>query len=420
MSQPTRILLALILGLALGIAGAHFGWEGAVAYAAPVGGMWLDSLRMTIVPLVVALLVTGIGRTADSARGGGLALRAVILFVAMLWLVTAIAAVLVPGLLTLWPMPADAAAALRGAVAHGAAPVGADAVKAAAAAPPIADFLKSIIPTNPIAAAAQDAMLPLIFFTTLFAVAVTRLEAPARERITGLFGAIEGAMLVMVGWVLLLAPIGVGALAFVTGINAGTAAIGALVHYILIVSCAGLAAWALAYPMAVFGGKVKLMDFVRAVVPAQAVALSTQSSLASLPAMLKACERLGVPIDTAGVPLPIAVAIFRVTSPAMNLAVAIYVAHWFGVPLTLGALLAGAVVAAITTVGSISLPGQVSFLTAITPIAAAMGVPIEPLALLVAVEMLPDLVRTVGNVTMDVAATVTVARHSREAEEEGG
>jgi len=212
----------------------------------------------------------------------------------------------------------------------------------------------------------------------------------------------------------------VGALAFVTGINAGTAAIGALVHYILIVSCAGLAAWALAYPMAVFGGKVKLMDFVRAVVPAQAVALSTQSSLASLPAMLKACERLGVPIDTAGVPLPIAVAIFRVTSPAMNLAVAIYVAHWFGVPLTLGALLAGAVVAAITTVGSISLPGQVSFLTAITPIAAAMGVPIEPLALLVAVEMLPDLVRTVGNVTMDVAATVTVARHSREAEEEGG
>ena len=408
MSQPARILLSLFLGLSLGIAGAHFGWAGAVPFVAPVGALWLDALRMTIVPLVVALLVTGIGRTADSARGGGLALRAVILFIAMLWLVTAIAAVLIPGLLHFFPMPADAAAALRSAAQQG----GGAAALPVGEAPPITEFLRSIVPTNPFAAAAQDAMLPLIFFTTLFAVAVTRLDAAARDRITGLFGAIEGAMLVMVGWVLLLAPIGVAALAFVTGINAGTAAIGALAHYIAIVSCAGFAAWALAYPLAVFGGKVKLMDFIRAVAPAQAVALSTQSSLASLPAMLKGCERLGVPIETAGVPLPIAVAIFRVTSPAMNLAVAIYVAHWFGVPLTAGTIAAGAVVAAITTVGSVSLPGQISFLTSITPIAFAMQVPIEPLALLVAVEMLPDIVRTVGNVTMDVAATLTVARKS--------
>src|SRR5690606_38731582 len=177
--------------------------------------------------------------------------------------------------------------------------------------------------------------------------------------ITGLFAAIEGAMLVMIGWVLWIAPVGVLALAFVVGVNAGTAAIGALAHYIIVVSCAGLAAWALAYPMAVWGASVKLGAFVRAVAPAQAVALSTQSSLASLPAMLKGCERLGVPIETAGVPLPIAVAIFRVTSPAMNLAVAIYVAHWMGIQLTPATIATGAVVAAITTMGSVSLPGQI-------------------------------------------------------------
>ena len=108
--------------------------------------------------------------------------------------------------------------------------------------------------------------------------------------------------------------------------------------------------------------------------------------------------------------MPIAVAIFRVTSPAMNLAVAIYVAHWMGIELSPSALFAGAAVAAITTIGSVSLPGQVSFLTSITPICVAMGVPIEPLALLVAVEMIPDLVRTVGNVTMDVAATSVISR----------
>lgn len=407
MSQTTRILAALILGLALGILGARLGWEGAVGVATPIGALWLDGLKMTIVPLVVALLITGIARTADSARGGRLAARSVILFLVLLWISTGIAALLTPALLQLWPMPAEAAAALRGAAGGGEVQV--------AAPPALAEFLKTIVPTNPFTAATQDAMLPLIFFVTLFAIAATRLPPEQRERIAGFFAAIEGAMLVMVNWVLWIAPVGVFALAFVTGIQAGTAAIGALGHYIIIVSCAGLAAWAMAYPVAMFMARLKLKDFVRATIPPQAVALSTQSSLASLPAMLKAATQLGVPIERAGVPLPIAVAIFRVTSPAMNLAVAIYVAHWFGVPLTPLTIATGAVVAAITTLGSVSLPGQISFLTAITPIAVAMGVPIEPLALLVAVEMLPDLVRTLGNVTMDVAATAAVTRERGEA-----
>ena len=307
-------------------------------------------------------------------------------------------------------MPAEAAAALNAALGAAKPDVG--------AAPGLADFLKTVVPTNPIAAAAGDAMLPLILFTTLFAVAVTRLEATSRDRITGLFGAIEQAMLEIVNWVLWIAPLGVFALAFVVGMKAGTAAIGALAHYIAIVSCGGLAAWALAYPVAVFGGRVRLRDFVRAAAPAQAVALSTQSSLASLPAMLRGCQQLGVPTEVAGVPLPIAVAIFRVTSPAMNLAVALYVAHWMGMELSASAIAAGAVVAAVTTLGSISLPGQVSFLTSVTPIALAMGVPLGPLALLVAVEMIPDLVRTVGNVTMDVAATTALGRRHGAAADE--
>jgi proton glutamate symport protein len=141
------------------------------------------------------------------------------------------------------------------------------------------------------------------------------------------------------------------------------------------------------------------------VAPAQAVAISTQSSLASLPPMLASAERLGVPLHAGGVVLPLAVALFRATSPAMNLAVVFYIAYWFGVELGPMQIAAGVATAAITTMGSVSLPGQVSFVTSITPIALAMGVPLEPLALLIAVEMLPDVVRTLGNVTMDVAVT---------------
>jgi Na+/H+-dicarboxylate symporter len=94
----------------------------------------------------------------------------------------------------------------------------------------------------------------------------------------------------------------------------------------------------------------------------------------------------------------------------MNLAVALYIAYWFGIPLTPTTLAAGIAAGALTTMGAAGIPGQASFVTSIAPICMAMGVPIEPLALLIAVETLPDLVRTIGNVSMDVAATAIVAR----------
>jgi proton glutamate symport protein len=402
------ILLALVLGLSLGMAWVHYGWDGrgtALQIADLIGGLWIDGLRMTIVPLIVALLVTGIARTADEARGGNLAFQSVGLFVVLLWVATALAAVLVPLLLERWPLSSEAANALKSGIKTSGA--------VAAQTPDTLAFLRSIIPTNPLAAAVDTALLPLIFFTSVFAVAVTRLAADARAPIVSFFSSVADAMLVVVGWVLWIAPVGVFALALTLGVNAGTAAIGALLHYIVIVTAAGFVAWFLAYPLALFGGRVPLGRFIAAVVPAQAVALSTQSSLATLPTMLKVCERLGISTVIAGVALPIAVAIFRITSPGMNLAVAIYVAHWFGIPLSPANIIAGAVVAGTTTLGTVSLPGQASFLTSVTPIAVAMGVPLEPLALLLAVEMIPDLVRTVGNVTMDVAATSTIARFNR-------
>jgi len=398
----------LILGITLGTLAATYPGDtltSAQSLATLVGGLWLDALKMTIIPLVMALLVVGIAGTAKSAQGSKLALHAVLLFIALLWIATIIAAFLIPGLLSLWPLSAETGALLKNALAAAPQP--------ATATPDIASFLRSIIPTNPIAAAAQDQLLPLILFTSLFAVALTRLPEDRSTIIINFFTAVADAMLIIIGWILWLAPLGVLALAFNLGATVGTSAIGALGHYILIVSSAGLLIWALAYPLAIFAGGAKPAAFFRATAAPIAVALSTQSSLASLPAMLKASEDLGVAPKTASVTLPMAVAIFRVTSPAMNLAVVLYVAHWLGTPITPPFLIAGVVVAAITTMSSVSLPGQISFLTSITPIALTMGVPLEPLALLVAVEMIPDLIRTAGNVVMDVAATVTLSKHTK-------
>jgi Na+/H+-dicarboxylate symporter len=230
--------------------------------------------------------------------------------------------------------------------------------------------------------------------------------------VVDLFRAIAEAMIVIVNWLLWLGPIGVFALAYVVGVRAGDDAFTALLHYIAIVSSVGIVILALAYPLAMVGARLPLRRFARGVAPAQAVGFSTQSSLASLPAMLKSSERLGVPVAASGVSLPLAVALFRATGPGMNMAVVLYIAHWYGMNLSPALIFMGVVVASITTFSAISLPGQVSFVLNIAPIALVMGVPIEPLALLIAVETIPDLFRTVGNVTMDVAVTATAARRS--------
>ncbi|TKD53252.1 dicarboxylate/amino acid:cation symporter [Sphingomonas baiyangensis] len=404
MSQPMRILLALFAGLAIGIglATVQPGWaEAGSAVAQPIGTMWLNALRMTIVPLVVALLVTGVAATARAAKASRLAGRAIAIFIGFLWLSSALGAAITLTLLDWFPLPADAGSALRAAFTS-AAPAG--------EVPPFSDFLVAMVPTNPIMAAAEDNFLPLIVFTLTFAFALTRLPDEPRDLLTRFFQAIADTMLVVIGWVLWLAPIGVGALAYVVGARAGTAAFGALVHYVAVVAGTGVLVWTLAYPTARLGGGVPLPRFVRAVFPAQAVAVSTQSSLASLPAMLRGTEALGLPVATAGVVLPLAVAIFRFTGPAMNLSVALYVAHVFGMALGPEQIAIGIAAAAITTLGAVSLPGSISFVSSIAPIALAMGVPIEPLALLVAVETMPDIIRTLGNVTMDVAVTSMVSR----------
>lgn len=408
MSQPMRILLALVAGIAAGIALAAWRPDAAIAgtsVAQPIGTMWLNALRMTIVPLVVALLVTGVAATARAARASKLAGRAIAVFLICLWSSSALGALFTLTLLDFFPLGAEAGNALKASFA-GAAPVG--------PVPPFSDFLIAMVPTNPVAAAAEDAFLPLIVFTVTFAFALTRLPQEPRELLSRFFQAIADAMLVMITWVLWLAPIGVFALAYVVGAKAGTAAFGALVHYVAIVAGTGILVWLLAYPTAIFAGRVKFGTFLRATSPAQAVAISTQSSLASLPAMLRGAEALNLPVAASGVVLPLAVAIFRFTGPAMNLSVALYVAHVFGIQLGPEQIAIGIAAAAITTLGAVSLPGTISFVSSIAPIALAMGVPIEPLALLVAVETLPDIVRTLGNVTMDVAVTSVVTRGQAE------
>lgn len=390
------------------LAGLMVGWTMAgssmidplVRLTEPVGTLWLRALQMTIIPLVAALLVIGIAKMIAAASAGRTAL-VMILTVAGLLVFSGVAATLAtPLLLEAFPPPPGAA----------------DLLKAPALAgqevPTIAAFIESLVAPNIIAAAAETSTLPLTIFFALFAIAVARLPAGQKTTMLAFFAALANAMLTIIGWVLWAAPVGVFALAVGVAAKAGGGAFATLAHYIVIVSAVGGIVLLAAYVLAIVGGRIAPLNFVRSVLPAQAVAISTQSSLASLPAMLDSARRLGVREEVADFTLPLAVAIFRATSPAMNLAVALYIAHLAGVELPLPVLAAGIAVAFIISVGSVSLPGSISFVISIGPIALAMGIPIEPLALLVAVEMLPDIMRTIGNVTMNVALSSFLNRQN--------
>ena len=243
----------------------------AMSVAAPVGALWLQALQMTILPLVTALLFLGVARSVAAAAAGATARRSLTLFAVLLLAGAVMAVLLTPLLLRTMPIPAEAALALAGAGVPAAGPV-----------PGIGDFLRSLVPANLLAAAAQDAMLPVIVFTALFALAATRLAKASRRLLTGLAEAVAGAMMVIIGWVLALAPLGVFALALGVAASSGTSAIAALAHYIAVVSTIGAVVLIAAYGVAIGIARQSPGGFARAAAPAQAVAISTQSSLASL------------------------------------------------------------------------------------------------------------------------------------------
>ncbi len=377
--------------------------DAATQPVALIGQLWLRALQMTIIPLVAALLVLGISQMARAARAGATARRMLILVFGVLLAGGVLTALVMPLLLEAFPIPETAGAIL------------ATGESADDTVPEIWAFLESLIAPNLIAAAGETAMLPLTIFFALFAVAVAGLPDGQRATLIGFFHALANAMLTIIGWVLWVAPVGVFALAIGVAARSGGDAFATLAHYILTVSAMGMLLLVAAYVLAVAAGRLSPLRFAREMVPSQAVAISTQSSLASLPAMLTSARRLGVADATADFVLPLAVAIFRATSPAMNLAVVIYVATLAGVELTPMIMIAGIAVAFIISVGSVSLPGSISFVISIGPIALAMGVPVAPLAILVAVEMLPDIIRTLTNVTMNVAVASAVDRGEREA-----
>lgn len=399
-------VLALASGVAAGAVVGASGDVGLMGFATEVeyiGALWLNLLRMTVVPLVFSLLVVGIASVADAASTGKLAARSLMVFGVLLASAAVFACVGFPAVLALWPVDQTAASAfIAGA---GEAPV------TPASPPTIGAWLAALAPGNPIQAAAEGAILPLVVFALFFGFAATRLPATQRDPMVAVLRAISETMIVIVRWVLYAAPIGVFALALGVGLTAGIGIVGLIFQYIVIVSVLTAAIVPMAFLFAIVWGRAGIARFTNATVPVLAVAISSRSSLASLPLMVeRSRDAMGVSERVANIVLPLAVAVFRMTSPVANLGVVFFCAAVFGVNLTPDKIVIGGFVAIAISIGSVGLPGEISFVASVAPICMAMGVPIELLGILVAVESVPDIFRTVGNVSGDMAATVIAAK----------
>ncbi|MGV8922553.1 MAG: dicarboxylate/amino acid:cation symporter [Thermomonas sp.] len=411
MSQTKRVMAGLVAGIVLGILLAwqspDLGLQIAVIVE-PFGKLWLNALQMTVVPLVFALVIVGINQASDAAHSGRVAKSAILTFIVLLTAAAVMTAVLAPlALSMIQPDPAVAAA------------IGGHIVEQPQVGSGWADALIAIVPTNAIAAAAASAMLPLVTFALFFGFALTRIDEAPRAQMIGFLKAVSDAMIVIVHWVLWAAPVGIFALVFALTARAGLGMLQALGIYILLECALYALAIALLIGVAVIFGRQPIGHFLSGLIPVQAVAASTQSSLATLPAMLDSAQnKLGYPARVSGLVLPMAVSLFRITSPIQYIATASFIAWALGVDLSFAQLATGVALSVLVSMGSVGLPGQAIFLATNLPITQAMGLPIAPLAVLMAVDAIPDVLATVGNVTGDMTATAVVATRNPDAKAE--
>jgi Na+/H+-dicarboxylate symporter len=404
MKESRRVLLALIAAVLLGIIIAASQYAPLIRGAdaiAPIGTLWVNAIRMTVIPLVVSLLITGVASVSDIKSIGRLGGRTLVTFVLLL---IGVAIVAIPVALAMFALlPAHGPLQLPpGAVEA------ANEISSGGEAQTFSAWIVSLLPANPIAAAAGGAMMPLILFTLLLALAIARSSEASRQTLTHFFRALTDAMLVMVRWVILAAPVGVFALVLPLAVHAGATLAGAIGFYVVAYSVASIGVTLLLYPVVAIAGRIPLRRFARAALPPQLIAFSSSSSIAALPALIETAEtNLKLPERVTGFVLPLAVSTFKIAAPVSWTIGALFVGWFYGVPLHAQSV---AMVAFAAVFLAFAVPGipRGAFIM-LTPLFLAIGLPAPGIGILIAVDAVPDVFATVLNTTGHLTAAALVA-----------
>jgi len=390
---------ALAVGLTLGMLLPH----GDGSPAAPllgaldlIGTAWINAVRMTVIPLVVPLLIVGVAGNGDARQTGLIGARAFAWMGALLVACAIFSALAAKLWFSGYTIDPEATARLRASAQF--TPPDGDALTARS-------WILSLIPLSPVKAAADGTLLPVVVFTLFYAFALARLSGPSRDTQLAFFRGMADTMLLVVRWILAVAPLGIFALATVLGARLGSAALGAIGFYFLVLITLLLAPTVAIYGLVALSGRVRVRDFARALVPAQMVAIGSRSSLAALPAMVKgATDVLRLPPSATGFVLPLCASVFKLNSGIYWAVGAFFTARLYGIPLTDGQLALAALAGVILSFSTPGIPSGGQLLQ--VPVYTALGLPVEAVGIMIALDTLPDVFKTLLNVTSDVFVAV--------------
>lgn len=405
MKEGTRVLVALGAAVGIGAAIAASGNAQLLHVAdavSPLGALWVTAIRMTVIPLMVALIITGVASAANVTQIGRLGAGTLLVFLGLLVGAAAVVVFVAPLLFSVLP------AGARPALPAGAVEAARD-LSSGGQSQTFSSWVTSLLPGNPIGAAANGAMVPFILFVLLFAIAVARSSAETRTILLAFFKALGEAMMMLVRGVIWCAPVGIFATVLPVAAHAGASLVGAIGLYIVAYSALSLIVVGLVYPVVALLGRIPVTRFARAVLPAQLIAFSSSSSVAALPALVTAAKQeLELAQGVTGFVLPLAAAMFKLAGPSSWMAGALFIGWFYGVPLHLPQL---ATIAAASVFLGFASPGipRGAFIM-LTPVLLAVGLPVEGVGILIAVDAIPDTFATVLNATGNLAATALVAR----------
>jgi len=389
------IAIGLFLGLAVGLGAAMTGnpiLHAIARESAPLGKLFINAIKMVVIPLVVSVIFASIARLGDTRKLGKIGGLTFVIYCA-----TLIPAIVIGMGVT--------AMGLRFAPSLEMPDVGGTQIPELRS---LTDFVISLVPANPFAAASSGQILPLIVFTALFAAAAGTLAKERRDRMIEAAEDVSQALIKLVWWILYTAPIGIFGLVAPATALLGWDLIQSLAILIICVFIGLVLLMVFVFlPLLIVLGKMPPAKFFKGTLGAASIAFSTTSTATAIPVSLEeTTHKLGVSEDVADLLIPLGASIYRPGSALFQGAAVVFLAHIYNVPLAFGAI--GAVIFATFLVSLTVAPVPSSGVVTMAPALASVGIPVAGLALILGIDRIPDMMRSCVNVLGQIATAVLV------------
>ena len=388
----------MVAGIAVGaVAG-----ESAKMFA-PLGTLFIQLIKMLVVPLVAISIISGAASLGGSRSAGKIGVVSIsyIMLTTVISIIIAIIAGLIfkPGA----GLSAESVGLINSA---------SSTAEQSASTPGFWDTIIGMIPANPIQAFAEGNILQIIIFGLFLGFGIAAIESSKREKVVSGLNYILEALIWCIGKVMLVAPIGVfGLMAEATG-TFGFAVLLKIANLLWVDLLAVFVMGLVVYPLTIaLLSRVSIKDFFREMIRPQIIAFSTASSVATLPVTMAACDKMGISKQTSGFVAPLGATINMTGNAIYYTLVALFFAQFYGIELSMAQYIAIAITASLGSIGQAGVPGPTLMVVAVL---VSAGIPIEGLPLLYALDRVFDMIRTVLNITGDAACAAVTDRFAEE------